>query len=650
MSTNKKIKTDNKNKIFQDIIDFEILRSIINYLLISKKNKKNNNNNNNNQYKINKFYLNRNEILNYILVSKKWYNFISLTISNNIINNKLFEHWLEINYDNNNNNKSFIENYNNQNQYDKNNLIFIIKNVDPIYNKQYKIRFNKEFSIIKIQESIINDYFKFNLFLNNFTIDDFKEIKNKFENNQLVYNRIVVNVGTSFSWNQDNTLFGISKYISNENSEIISNLFKILELDYGFSLHDDNFIPDFEEEEEEEEEDGKGNKKCGELYFNNFSIAGYNDDEETVKIFKIFKGKNIIYDASDCCGYISPYTHATHINYSALFDPHNSGQQVESIKVINEPQCDIAFVEARHLIKVNQFENLHSITIPINSYQILSELWATYSGDSELMKSELNQMINSIITCKSLKNLKISSIVGSTMNKIIQSSFFTCKGIHYYKSNEKNEAFEYFSNSFKPLFSESNTSIERIEFDCASSFNINTFSNLLNNKSIKYLYLYNSDFTVYSFKLFPTTGLYIRAQMHKDIISINQYLFENIFSSALTSIRHYKIKFKDLNEINFIFNLLLNNIFKLQLYSIIFELDEKQLIIDFFKEYKNLINYISTQQQKQQQQQQLEEEQQKSNKINLKEIKIIIKIENYDDECFYQELNNQYFTTVIKLK
>ncbi|EAL71723.1 hypothetical protein DDB_G0271186 [Dictyostelium discoideum AX4] len=118
MSTNKKVKTDNNNKIFQDLIDFEILRYLIDYLLISKKNK--NKNKNNNQYEINRFYFNRNEILNYILVSKKWYNFISLTISNNIIEKKSFEHLLEIK---NNNKKSFIKNYNNQNQYDKNNLI-----------------------------------------------------------------------------------------------------------------------------------------------------------------------------------------------------------------------------------------------------------------------------------------------------------------------------------------------------------------------------------------------------------------------------------------------------------------------------------------------------------------------------------------------
>ncbi|KAM9971058.1 hypothetical protein ACTFIW_011032 [Dictyostelium discoideum] len=595
MSTNKKIKTDNNNKILQDIIDFEILKSIINYLLISKKNK----NNNSNQYKINKFYFNRNEILNYILVSKKWCNFISLTISNNIINNNLFEHWLKINY-NNNKNKSFIDNYNNQNQYDNNHLFFKNKEDD----KQNKISYNKEFSIIKIKESIINDYFKFNLFLNKFEFDDFKEIKNKFENNQLLYNRIAVNVDTDYMYSEEE-----------------------------------------EEDDDDDDTDDKGNKKCTtELYLNNLSIDGFciddGEDEETVKIFKILKGRNLIYKGSDVES-DSP----THVNYSALFDPDNSGQQVESIKVKNESD-NLEFVEARHLIKVNQFENLHSITIPINPYQILSNLseemgfYSLYcnnadSGNSKNMKSELNQMINSLITCKSLKNLNLSCI------KYISFSFDDFARFDQIFANQINQTIESYSNSLQPLFSELNTSIERIEFDCCGLLNINTFSNLLNNKSIKYLYLYgNSDFIVYSSKQTGDNGggggggddEYIK-ELHKEPISINQYLFENIFSSPLTSIRHYKIRIKESNQLKFIFNLILNNIFKLQLYSLIFELNENELVGEFVKEFKNLTNNISTQQQK-------------SNNINLKEIKIEIKDDEYSQEL--KNINNPYFTTIIK--
>ncbi|KAM9971129.1 hypothetical protein ACTFIW_011103 [Dictyostelium discoideum] len=648
MSTNKKIKTDNNNKIFQDVIDFEILRALINYLLINKTN-----NNNNNQYEINKFYLYRNEILNYILVSKKWYNFISLTISNNIINNKSFEHWLKIDY--NNNNKSFTKNYNNQNQYDKNNLIF-----NNEYSKN-KISFNKEFSIIKIRESIINDYFKFNLFLSNITINDFKEIKNKFENNQLVYNRIVVDIKTGYyDGNQDEILFKIHEYVSNENSEIISNLFKILELNHDFMIIDGFHPKSNEEDEEEDDENGKGSKKCTEIYLNNLLVAGYDlamdeegEDRESLKIFKIFKSKNIIYDGSGIT-----YEVPTHVNYSALFDPDNSGQQVESINVKNELE-DSDFVEPLHLIKVNQFKNLHSITIPINSFQILSNLskemgyfsidcFKSGFGNSDNMKSELNQMINSIITSKSLKNLKILSI--STKEDPIDYDAYYDEGDLQTFINQINEPKESFSNCFKPLFSELNTSIERIEFDCVGLLNINTFSNLLKNKSIKYLYLYDSDFIFSS--LNQNDGGSDDDGIDDDddegggndarqkIISINQYLFDNIFSSPLTSIRHYKIKFKELNEIKFIFNLILNNIFKLQLYSLIFEFNENELVSEFVKEFKNLINNISIQllQQEQEQQQQ----QQKSNNINLKEIKIII------NDDYLEELNNPYFKTTIK--
>ncbi|KAM9997005.1 hypothetical protein ACTFIZ_001944 [Dictyostelium cf. discoideum] len=652
MSTNKKIKTDNNNKIFQDIIDFEILKSIINYLLTSKKNNYNDNNNiksktknNNNtsdQYKINKFYLNRNEILNYILVSKKWYNFISLTISNNIINNKLLEHWLTINHYDYKNNYflSFTQNYNNQNQYDKNIIIFFNKK-----GNRNKIGFNKEFSIIKMQESIINDYFKFNLFLDYITINDLKEIKNKFENNQLVYNRIVLNLDDYDGYPSYSNLFKIQEYVSNENPEIISNLFKILELNFNFWLCEGNTPYHYDSDSDGED---KGNKKYTELYLNNLSVSIFNEqlveDKQSVKIFKIFKGKNIHCDLSKIGRDDSP----THINYSALFNPRNSGQQVESIQ-LQSNSGNKEFVEARHLIKVNQFENLHSITIPIDSFLILSNLseemgsFKLYRnnkadfGDSQNMKSELNQMINSFITSKSLKNLKITSVnsINFHPNDLYEGDD------HKFFANKLNETIESFSNSFKPLFSELNTSIERIELDCCGLLNINTFSNLLNNKSIKYLYLYgDSDFIVYSSK--STGGSDDNGnELHKEPISINQYLFDNIFSSALTSIRHYKINFKDLKQLKFIFNLILNNIFKLQLYSLILEFNENELNGEFVKDYKNLINNISTQQQQQQQQ--------KPNNINLKEIKIKIKIK---DE-YIQELNNinnPYFLTIIKKK
>ncbi|KAM9971101.1 hypothetical protein ACTFIW_011075 [Dictyostelium discoideum] len=389
-----------------------------------------------------------------LTISKKWYNFISLTISNNIINNKSFEYWLYIDYKN----KSFFENYNNRNQYDKSNLFFNCK--------QNEISFNKDFSIIKIKESIINDYFKFNLFVHNISIYNFMEIKNKFENNQLLYNRIVVNFRNIHDQNYN--LFMIDEYVSNENSEIISNLFKILELNYNLSLPGGNCLK------------SKENKKYTEIYLNNLSINSYDKyvqvgkDRETAKVFNVLKGKNLIYKRSGVETDIP-----THINCSALFDPHNSGQQVESIKAI-----------AHLIMKINQFENLHSITIPINSFLILSNLsermgfhsfYRNIKGNSENMESELNQMINSFITCKSLKNLKITPVNPKHLPIYYVDFAHFGGGNHETFINNINETIESYSNSFQPLFSELNTSIERIELDCCGLLNINTFSNLLNN-------------------------------------------------------------------------------------------------------------------------------------------------------------------------
>ncbi|KAM9972692.1 hypothetical protein ACTFIR_012059 [Dictyostelium discoideum] len=83
----------------------------------------------------------------------------------------------------------------------------------------------------------------------------------------------------------------------------------------------------------------------------------------------------------------------------------------------------------------------------------------------------------------------------------------------------------------------------------------------------------------------------------KKLFQFYQYLFDNIFTSPLTSIRYYKIKLNELKELKCIFNLILNNIFKLQLYSLILVLNKNELVSEFYKEFKNLINYISTQQQ-----------------------------------------------------
>ncbi|KAM9999725.1 hypothetical protein ACTFIZ_008189 [Dictyostelium cf. discoideum] len=132
------------------------------------------------------------------------------------------------------------------------------------------------------------------------------------------------------------------------------------ELNHSFMIID-GYSQDSEDEENDYHNDKGSNKKSSELYLNNLSIVGY--DRE----IQIFKTKNIIYDGSDVCDF------QKHINYSALFDPDNSGQQVESSKVENELE-DEDFIEPLHLIKVSQFENLHSTTIPINSFQILSNL------------------------------------------------------------------------------------------------------------------------------------------------------------------------------------------------------------------------------------------------------------------------------------
>ncbi|KAM9951459.1 hypothetical protein ACTFIT_002138 [Dictyostelium discoideum] len=634
MSSIEKIKVDNNFKIFQDIIDFEILKLIIDYLLKSNKNK------NNNQFKFIKFFKNRNELLNYILVSKKWFNFISLIISNNIINNKSFKHWLKINYFK----ESFLNKndiiYNKEeNQYNKNNIFN--STFEDGRRKLYKINYNNEFSIIKIKESIINDYFSLNLFFHNITIDDFKAIHNQFENGQLIYNRILVNFEVlDYDENGDkkqDILFEIFKYVSTmtkEQKDKLYKLFEILELN----------IREMEIRNELLEDTINGikniinksyNNHQTELSFNNIVINGprsENDyDEDSFEVLNYFKFKNINF--INC-------SLETHVNYSTLFNPVYSGQQVESIKVYSG---DIDFVEPRNLIKVGEFQNLHTIKIPIKPVSILSDIFNeigtnsfNFEYHSENVNSNLKEMVNSLISSKSLKFLNIT-LCNENIEDIIKFHYYRQhgdSGSYDYYNDEKNknliktinQSKEMFSNYFKPLFSELNTSIERIKLDCHGLFNINTFSNLLKNKSLKYLILTDSDFIFYSYNKqyqppppLPTKkntfNTYLNNdEFHYERISINQYLFENIFSSPLTSIRHYKSKIKELDELKSIFKLILNNIFNLQLYSIVLYIKNTKIPINDFKnEYDNLINniIIQTQQQKP-----------TNININLKEIKV----------------------------
>ncbi|KAN0030223.1 hypothetical protein ACTA71_009984 [Dictyostelium dimigraforme] len=83
-----KLNNNNNNieenkKIFPDYLDFEIIKSIINYLLIYDK-KRTNNFKDNFGYTIKNLFYFIDEITQLSLVSKKWYNNISNLISNNI--------------------------------------------------------------------------------------------------------------------------------------------------------------------------------------------------------------------------------------------------------------------------------------------------------------------------------------------------------------------------------------------------------------------------------------------------------------------------------------------------------------------------------------------------------------------------------------
>ncbi|KAM9951450.1 hypothetical protein ACTFIT_002129 [Dictyostelium discoideum] len=183
--------------------------------------------------------------------------------------------------------------------------------------------------------------------------------------------------------------------------------------------------------------------------FNNLLIFGFNSemihDKNTLKILKFYKCKNLIYDGSDvACG--SP----THVNLTPMFNPDMAGQHIESIKIKNRL-------------------NIAQIAEPGNQMKIEGKELDFAQLIFKNMKSELKKMINSLISSKSLKNVKISSLSNGETGSI-------------YDILEESDD----SEEEDP---ELNTSIERIEFDCYGLFSINTFLNLLKINQLN-IYIY----------------------------------------------------------------------------------------------------------------------------------------------------------------
>ncbi|KAM9971650.1 hypothetical protein ACTFIW_011633 [Dictyostelium discoideum] len=364
----KKTNLENENKItnvnnlyLQDTIIIIILRDIIDYL-ISNKVKYNNKN-----YSIKRYYLYKNEIINYSLVSNKWFNIVSTIITNNLIENKGIGNWLlkpiisfeDTNSGNSQVKKVFSINYNHIGFINNlTNYYSPICNIEPP--NEIKLEIGKKKSIIKINVNDIKKIFNFQdkslLILNEF-IDSFNNNNNINPNE---FDKIIINISNSvlpdneevikylsnpnfkYKLNNENVEININKIFIDEENQVFSNLNESIALNNKMNVNKLNIVGcreyDFDDDDDDE---------TSELYENEFN--------ELKKLLLYLNPKHLKYSPNSCYPGSERFYHC---DYSCLFNPDYNN----SIVSISIDYSD--FVEPINLIRINELNNLRSISLP----------------------------------------------------------------------------------------------------------------------------------------------------------------------------------------------------------------------------------------------------------------------------------------------
>ncbi|EAL73446.1 hypothetical protein DDB_G0267986 [Dictyostelium discoideum AX4] len=554
-------------KSFPDYIDYKIIKSIIDFLLIPRKrfydiqyfcenevdNKNNNNNNNNNnknnslklknnynnnnninnnsniifeEYLVNNYKLFIDEIIDYSLVSKKWNKYISTLISNSIVDNNLIEYWFTP---------------------ERIKKLFVTNKL----NKSFSLEINKKHSIIKIEKKIVIDYFNKKVLMIN-QCEFIKLNKRQIDGIKLKFNKIVIE------------LFGneiVYKYMNQaSNFENGNNDFK-MELNINnFSLDENEFI-------------GFGvDTKI--VNINKIQLFGANE-LQILDFIRYLQPKHLTYDPNGCYSQDSYY----HMDYSPLFNPEIIGDRIESIKVIGysdhvEPYC---------LKTINKLRNLHTLSIPILCHDLIKLLSDIDLGENGCdyhygplektnnLKEDWDQMIDSVLTCKSLRNLTLSNFCSDG------EFCLKCDDEHSEKIiNSKKQL----SDGIKKLLK--SDYLYYLKLDDIDFVEESTFSPLLENFSLKVLVL--------KFRCINHT-------MHEETYLNHCKIIQFILSNQI-NINHLKISLIDglgsknsqfdTKLISLIFNTLLNqqkNNIKTNLYSIGLVIQKEQFdqVFNYFK-------------------------------------------------------------------
>ncbi|EAL68686.1 hypothetical protein DDB_G0277447 [Dictyostelium discoideum AX4] len=605
-------------------LHIDILKPIIDYLL-TNNNKINydNNNNNNNKYIIKNYYLYINEIIKLSLVSNHWYQIISNLIISNLISNNILEEWFNL----------FEEDLQEEEEEDFNKRInFILYRFNKIYDvclthSYFKMKVNQKYSIIKINQSIIKDYFRNQvLCIYDLTYEKLLQLSKLETEGNLKYRKIISKI--FYTKDVFKNLFlegGIAKGIeknglldisSNKNNNNNNNNNIVELIVYDFLLENDaeegfyNLLP------KEDDEYGIYKDLQPILYLNTIDYEGSQDDynEKTFRILEYLKSKNIKFRTTSVKN--------VHADFSLMFN-NKINNQVESIRI------DSDFVEPIDLQNVYELTNLHTLSIPLHFHQMIllqlgiEELHCR-GGDllehTDNVMQDWDKMIQSLLASKSIKNFKIFNkcYLGECINQSIKSY----NNENY--SAASRQVKKLFSDGIKQLLSSSTFKYFKI-YNMHDIISIDTFSELKNNKTLKKL--------VYKERFLYNYCLRNKEEVAEHQFNIINYLIENVFSNGASgsgmlsnNIKHFKFSLEFPNKLKLIFESLFKHYNYFQLYSITIVIYET-LYEELLNEIINLSNKISKVQQQQQQQQQQ----------SIKEFKIVIN----------KKINNKHFQTIL---
>ncbi|KAM9960800.1 hypothetical protein ACTFIW_009952 [Dictyostelium discoideum] len=385
-------------KIVPKYLENEILKKILDYLLIKNK-KKQSFHEIKRHYSKKRFFRFNKEIINYSLVSKKWFQFISNIIENNIIENDILNKWIFCRHK----------------QFNINQISHELK--DTLRN--FTLSINNVNSIINIENQLIKNYFNERILIihandlgDNYykSIEMIKEIN---ENNSIFnYEKIIIdNIKGYESTSSESELIlnTISKLINNNNNNNQNYQDKlIIDIEWLTSgkwdeIHRDQF--------------GLSNEM---FKINKLTIREYNGNYNSrFPVIQSLKPKKI-----EIREYYDDYDERPSYNYSPLFSTDND--RLESI-IIKE-----GWVNVGNLKNIDyHLPNLHTLSISLLIHDIIKSILINdenFKKDEETLRdckyyfignreieSEQNDsshwesMINSLSNCKNLKNLSIDS-------------------------------------------------------------------------------------------------------------------------------------------------------------------------------------------------------------------------------------------------